>query len=1213
MNDSSERVSPGEWVRSQRFEIRGVLGMGASSVVLSAYDHERREEVALKVARENSSYATRALHQEFDITRSLSHPGFVAPLELFQDAVHPFFSMERIEGTDLVSHVCEAGAFDEARLRKAFAELVRTLRVLHRKGRVHRDVKPSNVRVTAQGRVVLLDLGLCIHSDGRQDSMASGPVGTAYYMAPEQATGDVSPASDLYSVGVLLSRCLTGSCPFEGPDEQVMLRKQTEDSPPLAETTRKIPVDLARVCMQLLSRDPALRPSSARVLLALEPARERRSSASSASLRLGAVPIVGREAILSQILDLGAPRHPEGARIWISGDPGLGKTAVLGIAAQRLAQRDPERTWVLRDRAEPHPWLPYQGISRALSALALRLRQEDQDWVKALAPLDVHCMLEAFPVFKRVAAFALLEEGLRIPDPVERRWRAFHALRALLGALAHERHVVFALDDLHWADGDTLQLLQALIDSSRAGFARPAVLWLISAATSPPRGLANETTTIALSPLSPEDVLELSDALIDTDAIEEILPAAGFEGPRSEPRLVVETLRQVVFFGREAIQFRSSLHELYARRISSLDERGRRALEACAIAGRPLPLSEIAVVSDFDGRELAGVLGTLRALGLLQDCDLASEPSAEVANLTIRTTVIADMGPERVRELNLRLVAASQSTEPEPTATLLRYQLGSAHLEAARRTAMSAARSAEEAMAFEHAAHLYELSSAAWDGKPDDTQREVLRLLGEALACAGHAGRAAVSFTRAAAGAKSADSLEMRRRAAEYWLRSGHIAEGIASLVGLLSDVSVTLPRRGQRALASMVWQRAALTLRGLDFERKNPRQLAARDLTRVDVLASVGSLIGLVDFVSGADFQTRAVREALSIGEPQRIAKALCVEATFASATEPAPRSRAKRLVEIASGIAEELDSPYLRGMALLSQASIQFGQSDFDASARSCMEGEKLFREACTGVTWELGQIQHMTLMALMQRGALRELTVRAQRYQREALERGDLYGWTHLVISGGFMTPLIAGDLDEAKALVLRAMARWPRESFHIPHFFELMALVQIDLGHGGARALERLDAIWPALKRSMLLRVPIISVSVHWMRALSLLSAYLEAPAKQPQALRAVRDIASKIRKVDTPHYTVFVGLLTAQVALLEGDRERALVLAQAARAEVTRFGFGLFAERIDYFCGTLTKGEAGERLRSRALAALKVQGVTDPVRYVLQGVPILEAP
>jgi eukaryotic-like serine/threonine-protein kinase len=246
-------------------------------------------------------------------------------------------------------------------------------------------------------------------------------------------------------------------------------------------------------------------------------------------------------------------------------------------------------------------------------------------------------------------------------------------------------------------------------------------------------------------------------------------------------------------------------------------------------------------------------------------------------------------------------------------------------------------------------------------------------------------------------------------------------------------------------------------------------------------------------------------------------------------------------------------------------------------------------------------------------MQRGALRDLTVRVQRYQREALERGDFYGWTHIVTAGGFLLPLIADRPEEALELVSQAMARWPRDSFHLQHFFEMMAVVQVDLYQGGTLGLERLDALWPALKRSMLLRVPIIFASASWMLALSILAARQAAPAKYPHAIKRVRAIRVQISKVDAPHCSAWARLLDAQLAYAEGDKERARVLADEARAEIAHFGLGLLTERVQYLCGLLTPGAAGVRLREDALATLRAQGVVDPYRYVRQAVPVLEAP
>jgi len=1211
MNAPSERVAPRDWVRCSRFEIRDVLGTGASGVVLRAFDRERSEEVALKVARENSPQALRDLRREFEILKSLSHPSFVMVADLFDRDEPPFFSMEKVEGLDLVRHVCGRAHFDEPKLRAAFGQLTRALRVLHRRGRVHRDVKPGNVRVTQDGRVVLLDLGLCADLDVLEKRLQTGPVGTAHYMAPEQAAGDVTPASDLYAVGVLLFRCLTGFCPFEGPSEQVLLQKQSEDPPPLP-VGRAIADDLARLCRALLSRDPAQRPSAGQILKVLEGAERPAHASSSSSFLIGAVPMVGRDRELARVVEIGTSAAPMGRLVWVSGASGIGKTAFLRACVQRVAAVEGDKAWTFIDRCEPRPWLPYQGMSGILSGLAARLRDEPRELVATLVPRDGHCLVDAFPAFKRVSAFALHEEGARIPDPVERRWRALLALRSLVFELGKHRRLVFAIDDVHWADGDTLQLLSALTAKERGSVPQPALTFLMTSATTTQATLPAPDLAIELGPLSPEHVGAVADELLDPRAVESVLSRVNLAGQRAEPRLVVEVLRQAIFFGFESVSATSTLDEIYRRRIGSLDATSTRALEACSVAGQPLSLAELSIVSDLETAQLGRALGMLRALGLVVDSPGPGDLAVEIPGLPLRVAVVSTLTSERSRELNLRLVAAAQSVDQRANATLLRYQLGAEHLEAARRTAALAARGAEDVMAFEHAVHVYELASAAWEGQADDLQRGVFRAMGEALSCAGYAARAAESFSRASEGAKSADSLEMRRRAAEFWLRSGHIEEALAALVRLLGEVSVTLPKRGQRALISMLWQRAALSFRGLEFTRKTSRQMSARDLTTVDVLASVGSLLGLVDFVSGADFQTRAVREALQTGEPYRVAKALCVEATFTSATEKPPRTKAKRMVEIASLLAEELDAPYLRGMVLIGRASIELGESRFEASATSSIEAERLFREGCTGVTWEIGQAQHMALMALMQRGALRELTSRAQRYEREALERGDLYGWTHIITAGGFMTPLLADRPREALELISQAMARWPRDIFHLQHFFELMALVQVDLYIGGTQALKRIEAVWPELQRSMLMRVQIIGASASWMLADALLSAHAAEPARHPHTVKKLRAICAEIRKVDSEHCVVFVMLLEAQIAILERDFERARSLAEGARREIARFGFGLFAERADYMCGVLTPGAAGTAMKEAALEALRAQGVADPIRYVVHALPALGA-
>src|SRR5215475_13569629 len=195
-----------------RFEIDRALGSGGIGVVYAARDHHRQCDVALKLLRGATLDALDRLRHEFLVLHDLSHPNLVSLGELFDDNGRWFFSMELVDGVDFLDHVRPAGELDIARLRGALAQLAAGLGYLHSRGKVHRDVKPSNVLCTAT-RVVLLDFGLA--SDGSDSSRA----GTLPYMAPEQHDGTaVHAAADWYAVGVMLWAALAGRLPFSGDE-----------------------------------------------------------------------------------------------------------------------------------------------------------------------------------------------------------------------------------------------------------------------------------------------------------------------------------------------------------------------------------------------------------------------------------------------------------------------------------------------------------------------------------------------------------------------------------------------------------------------------------------------------------------------------------------------------------------------------------------------------------------------------------------------------------------------------------------------------------------------------------------------------------------------------------------------------------------------------------------------------------------------------------
>ncbi len=294
---------------SERFEIVREIGAGGMGVVFEAVDLEQDTRVALKTMQRLRPLELYRFKQEFRSLANIVHPNLIRLYELVSDGREWFYTMELVDGQDFLAHVRPmpeidvveddptmsiradslGDIMDYERLRKATFQLVEGVHTLHRRGKLHRDIKPSNVLVRGDGRVLLLDFGLVkdladdteskdrdirdyLGTDYYMESIATDGrvVGSIPYMAPEQAAGGtLTEASDWYAVGVVLFEALTGSRPFNGTAEEVLLGKQKKDPPRPTDLVPKLPEDLARICSALLSREPEDRPSGDELLEAL--------------------------------------------------------------------------------------------------------------------------------------------------------------------------------------------------------------------------------------------------------------------------------------------------------------------------------------------------------------------------------------------------------------------------------------------------------------------------------------------------------------------------------------------------------------------------------------------------------------------------------------------------------------------------------------------------------------------------------------------------------------------------------------------------------------------------------------------------------------------------------------------------------------------------------------------------------------------------------
>jgi len=270
----------GSEVIAGRFELLGVLGRGAMGEVRKARDLETGDTVAVKrllrrrdgtpVSLTEADANAARFMREVRIMARLSSPNLPRTVTGGLDGDQPYLAMEYIDGVPLSSLLAEA---DAGRLPVAWAaaiaaQIATGLDAAHRAGVVHRDLKPSNLMLARSGLVKVLDFGVGLildDVDGGRLTNSNETVGTARYMAPEQATQrNITAAVDLYALGCVLFEMLVGAPPFDGDVQYEILNKHIRQQPtPVGMLRGEVPAGLEAVVARLLEKDPANRPGTA--------------------------------------------------------------------------------------------------------------------------------------------------------------------------------------------------------------------------------------------------------------------------------------------------------------------------------------------------------------------------------------------------------------------------------------------------------------------------------------------------------------------------------------------------------------------------------------------------------------------------------------------------------------------------------------------------------------------------------------------------------------------------------------------------------------------------------------------------------------------------------------------------------------------------------------------------------------------------------------
>jgi len=277
MNDSLEGAT-----LAGRYQLINRLGTGGMALVYQALDLQLQRQVAIKLLREDlisdTAFHTRFL-QEARAAANLSHPNIVTIHDFGIDAHQYFLVMELVGGTDLKTLLRRRQRLSVDETLEIMTQTCAGVGYAHRAGLIHCDLKPQNILVAPDGRTKIADFGISrALSTVDPDERAEFVWGSPQYFAPEQAAGGPpSPASDVYSLGVILFEALTGRLPFLAPDSESLAEMHLLAPPPSARSLNpSIPPKLDQIILKVLAKEPSARYRTAdqlgQVLARLTPA-----------------------------------------------------------------------------------------------------------------------------------------------------------------------------------------------------------------------------------------------------------------------------------------------------------------------------------------------------------------------------------------------------------------------------------------------------------------------------------------------------------------------------------------------------------------------------------------------------------------------------------------------------------------------------------------------------------------------------------------------------------------------------------------------------------------------------------------------------------------------------------------------------------------------------------------------------------------------------
>ena len=746
-----------------RYQVQRFLGEGGKKRVFLAHDMLLDRDIAFSLIKTDGldEVGRERIMREAQAMGRLTHQNIVSIYDIGEHTAHdgtkqPYLVQELMGGGDVEGLLEDAdGGLPLQQSLDIAIETARGLEFAHAQGVVHRDLKPGNVWLTSDGVAKIGDLGLAVTLGESRLTTHGMMVGTYGYMPPEQALGhEVTPQADLYSLGAMLYELVTGRPPFQG-DTPTAVISQHLNARPVAPSWHSdhCPPDLEALILHLLTKAPADRPASAsEVIAALEgvdpEGRSLSRSDSSANPldRLARGVFVGRERELDQLREgVDSAIEGRGSVAMLVGEPGIGKTRTAQELETYARMRGANVYWGRTHESAGMPaFWPWLQVGRAWGAT--------QDFAAAatVAAVANPELVRLFPELRQ--QIPTLPEPPEHRDPDAAQFLLFDAYTQFVRAQSAESPWVIVLDDLHWADKPTLQLLQfmarelanmnvlvvatyrdtdlvrthplseALAELNREGGFQRVTL----------KGLERDEVT---SYVRQQARAEPSTALLDRV----------YEETEGNPFFLSEIVNLLA--EEDTLDARSvtdialpdGVREALGRRLDRLSEEANELLQIAAVVGREFAYETLALLADHGDDALLRLIEEALDARVIEESERAGRYA--FTHALMQETLLDELSTTRRVRLHGRIGEAleqrwgEQSSEHSSLLALHFAEsatLSADHAEKARDYLRLAGAQAEERSAWADAVHQYErlLALETADGERASTNAALLVDLG---------------------------------------------------------------------------------------------------------------------------------------------------------------------------------------------------------------------------------------------------------------------------------------------------------------------------------------------------------------------------------------------------------------------------------------------------------------------------------------------------